>query len=186
LATHNVRVAGSPIWLVSGVPGSGKTSVALELCRRYPKAVHLPVDDLRELVRSGLASPLNWTEETDLQFALARRSAARMARDYADAGFAAVIDDVVQEADMDQITPHLGQYRPRKVLLLPTLTAIKERNRRRTNKNFDAAVLDPVATRLYPTLIEGCRPSNGWMVIDSTHLTLEQTVDQIRAAHSLA
>jgi predicted kinase len=174
-------VAVSPIWLVSGVPGAGKTSVALELCRRYPKAVHLPVDDLRELVRSGQASPLDWSDETTLQFELARRNAARMAADYADAGFAAVIEDVVREADMDQFTLHLGDRRLRKVLLLPSLAEVKERNRARTNKAFDTSVLEPIAERLYPTLITGCRPADGWFVVDSTKLTLEATVDRILA-----
>jgi cytidylate kinase len=34
---------------------------------------------------------------------------------------------------------------------------------------------------LYPALIEGCRPADGWIVVDSTKLTLEATVDRILA-----
>ena len=175
-------MSASPIWLVSGVPGAGKSSVAIALCQRYPKALHLPVDDLRELVCSGRASPLDWSDETTLQFALARRSAAGMAADYADAGFAAVIDDVVREDDMAHFLPQLGGRPLRKVLLLPSLAAVQERNRERTNKAFDTAVLGPVAARLYPTLVAGCQPEDGWIVIDSTDLTLEATVDRMLAA----
>lgn len=149
--------------------------------QRYPKAVHLPIDDLRELVRSGRASPLDWNDETTLQFELARRNAARMAADYADSGFAAIIEDVVREADMNQFMPYLSDRALRRVLLLPSLAEVKERNRARTNKTFDTSVLEPVAARLYPTLVEGCRPEDGWIVVNSTKLAPEATVDQILA-----
>ncbi|TMG44935.1 MAG: ATP-binding protein, partial [Chloroflexi bacterium] len=87
-------MARPAIWLISGAPGAGKSTVSDALCRRFRLAVHIPVDDIRDWVRSGFASPVEWTNETGRQFALARRGAARIATDYADAGFDVMVDDV--------------------------------------------------------------------------------------------
>jgi cytidylate kinase len=167
------------LWLISGVPGSGKTSVADALARRYPKGVHLPMDDLRQLVVSGLASPLNWTDETALQFSIARRNAARLALDYIANGFTVVMDDVIKEADLGQLLPHLGGVVPRKVLLSPSIFVVHRRNAQRTNKTFDTKVLEPIATRMHGELVAGCPPAAGWFVLDTSTISIEDTVDRI-------
>src|SRR5439155_13321197 len=68
-----VAMERAAIWLITGAPGAGKSTVSIALCRRFPLAIHVPVDDLRDWVRSGFSSPTEWTAETDRQFALARR-----------------------------------------------------------------------------------------------------------------
>ena len=167
------------LWLISGVPGSGKSSVADALARKYPKGVHLPMDDLRQLVRSGLASPLDWNAETSVQFEIARRNAARLAADYVSSGFSVVIDDVVREADMPQFLPHLGGLVPRKILLSPSIFVVHRRNSQRTNKSFDTKILEPVATRMHGQLLAGCPPEAGWVVLDTSTQSVNDTVDTI-------
>ena len=90
-----------PLFLITGTPGAGKSVTAAALMRRFPFGLHIPVDELREWVVSGISQPVpEFTEETARQFRLARSAAAQVAALYTDAGFAVAIDDVIHEPDV--------------------------------------------------------------------------------------
>jgi len=137
------------------------------------------MDDVRAFVRSGIASPLEWSAQTALQFEIARRNAARMAADYVASGFTVVIDDVVHEGDLPQPAGHIGQAAPRKVLLSPSIFVVHRRNSHRMNKTFDTKILEPVATRLHGELLAKRPPSAGWVVLDTGTQSINDTVDTI-------
>ena len=130
---------------------------------------------------SGYASPTDpWTPETTLQFALAHATAANMAARYLPAGMTVVIEGVVDEP-MLAAYDELRALAPRKVLLVPSLDACAER--RRTRKDLDPARLDASARRLHPRLLRENTADAGWFVIDTSSLTVEQTVDAIVARY---
>ncbi len=141
--------------------------------------MHIPVDDIRDWVRSGFANPVEWTAETSRQFALARRGAARIAADYADAGFVAVLDDVVRESELGQYTDYLGKTALRKVLLNPSLETVLARNAAPGRKPFDSSVLEAACRGLHPLLLAENTVERGWVVIDSTDMTIDQTIEAI-------
>jgi tRNA uridine 5-carbamoylmethylation protein Kti12 len=166
-----------PIFLLSGTPGSGKSSVARALLRHYQFGLHLPIDDLRDFVVSGLAGPINPTVETTRQFRLARNSAAQIAKMYALEGFAVVIDDVIFPDDAAQLeSAFLSDFKVHKILLRPRLEVALFRNASRTNKDFDTAFLEPVIVDLYTNMKPEEFQNAGWTVLDSSELNLETTV----------
>jgi len=142
--------------------------------------VHIPVDHLREFVVSGFASPLDpWTSEATQQFALARRTAARMAAEYSDAGFAVVIDDVIWRESAEQHFPDLRGRPLRKVALLPALEVALARNRTRVGKSLDTCLLEPVIRDLHRRFAQSCRPEDGWTVLDTSEMTVEATCAEL-------
>ena len=167
--------------MITGTPGAGKSATAAALMRRFPFGLHIPVDDLREWVVSGIAQPVpEFTEETGRQFRLARGAAVQVAAIYTDAGFAVAIDDVVHEPDAEAC--FVAPLAPRtvyKVLLQPPLEVALARNAGRTNKDFDPSVLIEAVRGNHRSLSDVNCPEARWIVTDNGELSQEQTVDAI-------
>lgn len=169
----------SPVFVITGQLSAGKSTVARALLDRFPFGYHVDVDGIREMVTSGLASPLEWTDETSRQFALAIRASAALARVYADAGFAVAIEGGV---DPELVEEALAKYglRDRMVgaVLHPRLEVALDRNRSRQTKAFDTSILENAMREIEADVIrDGARP--GWHEIDNSDETVETTVDRI-------
>jgi predicted kinase len=170
------------IYVVVGPPAAGKSTTSKALCDRFAKSVHIPVDDLRDMVCSGrvLPSP-EWGTEVTHQLALARATAVDMARRYRDAGFTIVIDDFVDPS-------HLQEYRclddadgVRKVVLHPTQDEAHRRNHARGGDAVDMGYIDAGIRHVYG-LISAGRPEledTGWQFLDTTTWSVDDTVAAI-------
>src|ERR1700722_8613298 len=117
------------ITLISGPPGSGKSTVSKLVAQHFPKCLVVSVDQLREMIVTGLSTPAGGiTEELCLQFSLARSTAIAMAQLYAAHGVDVIIDDVcVPSMFADHYaTLAVGPHK-RKILLMPNLETQTER-----------------------------------------------------------
>ncbi len=163
------------IVLISGCPGAGKTTISRMLGQHFKKSIHIPVDNLREMVVSGMASVDPWTAATTEQFNLARQSAAFMATEYERAGFVVVLDDVVfpNDTSFDAV----AQF---KILLRPRLEVLLHRNATRSNKDFDANMLIPVIQGIHSELSK-VKPEMhaDWFFIDSSNFSAEEVLQKI-------
>ena len=172
-----------PIFILTGAPASGKTSVAKALLKRFPYGVHIPVDDLRGMVVSGLSNPIgSWDVETDRQFRLARDSAALLAKTYAQGGFAVVVDDVIFP---DQIRHHydtvLTACNVHKVLLRPGIAETIARNKHR-QIDVDNAQLEKIIKPIYDhfaTFDLDTMEKESWLILDTSQYSIEETVSEI-------
>ena len=174
-----------PIFILTGTPASGKTTVSKALLRQFPFGTHIPVDLLRGLVVSGLSNPIgSWDDETDRQFRLARDSAALIARTYAQQGFAVVIDDVIFPDSIDlHYAALFAMFDVYRILLRPTVAATIARNRAR-HIDVDNAQLEKIIEPIYnhfATFDLAKLRRDGWHIIDSSDCSIEETVSELMA-----
>lgn len=184
MVRYGRTVSPAPIFLVVGAPAVGKSTVSRALARRFDRGVHIPIDDLRDMVVSGriLPSP-EWGSDLVEQISLARHSAIAMAARYADAGFAVVLDDFWDPNGLLEYR-ELEDDRPlHRVLLRPPREVALQRNYGRHGEDPVRSYLDEgieLVYRLHDAALEQL-DREGWLVLDNADLPPEEAATRIIA-----
>ncbi|MGW4030373.1 AAA family ATPase [Streptomyces sp. NPDC004838] len=161
--------------LITGIMASGKSTVAQALAERLPRAAHVRGDAFRRMMVSGRAEMTSdEADEAMAQLRLRHRLSATAADLYAEAGFTAVVQDIVIG---DALPSYLALVRTRPLYVIvlapgPDAVAAREEGRAKTGYGGGWTVesLDAVLRERTPRL---------GLWLDTGELTVKETVDAI-------
>jgi deoxyadenosine/deoxycytidine kinase len=164
------------IIFITGMAGSGKSTVGYLVAKHFPQCLFIQVDELRGKIVNGYARPQGgvFTEEVLQQFQMARSTAIYMAYLYANQGVDVVIDDVCAPPNfMEQYAALFEIPEVHRVLLYPKAPIVIERIKQRGGplEHIDYV---PVVYNYLDAMSK-----DGWIVLDSSEWTIEQTVNEV-------
>lgn len=134
---------GSPaVIVVTGVQAAGKSTVARMLAERFARAVHVEADILQQMVVSGAAWPLEpgpLPAEVDRQLQLRRTHLTMLGRSFYEAGFTAVLDDIIMGEGWTQVQAALAGLPLHLVVLAPSAAVVRQRDSARAKRTLGEA-----------------------------------------------
>ena len=172
--------------LVTGVPGSGKSTVAARLAARLPCAAHVSADAVGAFLVSGRVDPPLPDEpsggaegEATRQLFLRARNASLLCDSFFRAGVTPILDDVVvRQVQLDYYLESIVSRPLELVVLAPSIESILARDRGREKRGIGERW-----TWLDERLRTELAGVGTW--IDSTEQAPEETVEAILAATGL-
>jgi predicted kinase len=124
-------------YLLTGVPGAGKSTVARLLALHFDRAAHIDIDLVfHHFIVSGLAEPSTPSTESAQQAELAAANAGAMARNYLAAGYVCVLDGALAMRREIRACQHaLAPYPLHLIVLAPPTEVSEQRDAQRSGKH---------------------------------------------------
>lgn len=136
LGGFSVRGDVPGVFLITGLSGSGKTTVGRVLARSFERAAHIDGDWVQHhLTISGLVGPWEQSAEADPQVDLRLRNCAALADNFFGAGFVPIVEHGMVTRSRVQRQLQLLRSRPVFLIVLaPRLDIVLSRDRDREGK----------------------------------------------------
>jgi len=170
-----MALEGPVIIVVSGIQGAGKSTVARSLAERFERGVHIEADALQRMIVSGgewVGEAGEPTGEAARQLRLRLHNACLLARSFFEAGFTAVVDDIIIGERFDDLRADLAGLPFRLVVLAPDAAVVIARDEEREH-----TVGEEWARYLDEEQRKTMAGSGLW--VDSSGQTAAETVDEV-------
>jgi guanylate kinase len=161
------------ICLITGPMGAGKSSTAKALAEKFEKGAYIKVDHVRKMIIGGYIDP--GKEGFNIQENLGTKNTCALANNFLEAGFNVFIDDVIGKEKLQRFAELLPGQTLKVFLLLPSTEAMLERFHGRGGAT---EALEERTRRLHDQFTLR-KNEVDWKVIDSSNLTLKETVEEI-------
>jgi adenylate kinase family enzyme len=165
--------------IISGPPGSGKTTLAAALAPHIPRCVHLQTDWFYAAIKTGYVEP--WLAAAEQQNRTVVQAAAQAAVEYARGGYFVVLDGVVLPwaREIYDAAMRAEQCELAFLVLLPSP---EETTRRGMSRRIDHGLTPEVYAEMHRQFAEVNFDAE--LVLDPTALSVEELV--VAAKHRVA
>jgi predicted kinase len=165
------------IFLLTGIPASGKSSVGAALAARFQKAVHIDGDVIRDMIVRGREDMApDASREALTQLRLRYRLAVQLAEGFFDAGFVAIVQDNVLGPRLTEFVDAVSRRPFYVIVLAPDADSVAEREAGREKSAYGSGWTVQELDRGF----RETTPRIGrWL--DTTGLSVDETVARILA-----